>query len=172
MRRIMLIFCLVLLICQPGAANPVMISGVGQVELGQDIIVTEGHDKNGDIKYSFRVKDGAVWRGAVLLPINILPSKGSDFIKTDVLLNRILEEKASKDKNTLSIEKARRVMVGGRECATTTVKFDIPDGGIIYNLDITIIPETDGLKMVSFMCTDSDAQFWRPILQKILNSIS
>jgi hypothetical protein len=172
MRKIILAFCLMLLICRPVAANPVVILGVGQVELGQDIVMTEGHDKKGELNYSFRVKDGAVWRGAILMPINNISSNEfGNMVKTDVLLNRIIEEKISKSNDVLSTEKARRVMVGGRECATTTVKLGMPGAGIVANMDITIISGTDGLKMFGYMCADSDAQYWRPIMQKILASI-
>lgn len=172
MRKIILIFCLMLLTCGPVAANPLVILGVGQVELGQDIVMTEGHDKKGDINYSFRTKDGVVWRAAMLMPIsNISSNELGNIIKTDVLLDRVIEEKISKSKDVLSTEKARRVMFGGRECATTIVKLAIPSAGIVANMDMTIISGADGLKMLTFMCADSDAQYWRPIMQKILVSI-
>lgn len=172
MRKIILVICLMLLTCGPVAANPVVILGVGQVELGQDIVMTEGHDKKGQINYSFRAKDGAVWRGAILMPIsNMSSNEFGDIIKTDVLLNRVIEEKISKSNDVLSTEKARRVMIGGRECATTTVKLGIPGAGIVANMDMTIISGADGLKMFGYMCADSDTQYWRPIMQRILASI-
>jgi hypothetical protein len=161
-----------LLTCQPLAANPVVISGIGRVELGQDIVMTEDRDKKGEITYTFRVKDGTVWRGATLMPVNNMPLTGiGDMIKTDVLLNKIIEEKISKDPDVLSTEKAGLITLGGRECATTEVKLAIPGGGIIANMDITIIPGAGGFKMVCFMCADSDTQYWRPVMHKILASI-
>lgn len=171
MRKMLLIFCLIVLICLPVAANPVVISGIGEVELGQGIVVTEDRDKKGEISYNFRVKDGEVWRGATLLPISNLSSDGADMIRTDVLLNRIVLEELSKDNDVLSTEKARQVTIGGRECATTTVKFAIPGGGFVANMDMTIISGTNGLKMFGYICADGDTQYWRPIMQMILARI-
>lgn len=173
MQKIIIVFCLLLLSCGSVAANPVVILGVGQVELGQDnIVMTEGHDKKGDINYNFRVKDGAVWRGAILMPIsNISTMQLGNMIKTDVLLNQVVEEKISKNTDILSTEKARRLVIGGKEIATTTIKFTMPGGGMVANMEMTIIPSTDGLKMVAYMCADSDTQYWQPIMQKIWANI-
>lgn len=172
MRKMILLICMMLLTCQPLAANPVVISGVGEVELGQDIVMTEGHDKKGDLIFSFRIKDGAVWRAATLMPIKNMPTgKFSDMIKTDVFLNKVIEEAFSKNPEVLSTEKARKVMIGGRESATASVKLFIPGGGVVANTDMTIISGTDGYKLVGYMCADSDTQYWRPIMQKILASI-
>lgn len=172
MRKIILIFCLILLTSQPLAANPAVISGIGKVELGQNIVMTEDRDKKGEITYNFRVKDDTVWRGVTLMPVSTLSSNGiGDIIKLDVLLNQILEEKISNDADVLATEKARIITVGGRECATAAVKLAIPGGGVIADMDLTIIPAADGLKMVCFMCADSDTQYWRPVMYKILASI-
>ena len=172
MRKMILVFCLMLLTCGSVAANPIVISGVGQVEFGQDIVVTEFYDKKGDINYSFRAKDGAVWRAAMLMPIsNISSTDLSNIVKTDALLDQIIEEGISKDNGVLSTEKARLTMLGGKECSTAIVKLTIPSAGIVANMDMTLIQGADGLKMLAFMCADSDAQYWRPIMQKILVSI-
>ena len=172
MRKIILICGLILLICRYGAANPVMISGIGEVELGPDIVMTEGHDKQGELVYNFRVKDGEVWRGAMLMPLKDIPFNGvGDMIKTDVFLNKVIEEKISKDENVLSTEKAKRIMVGGKECATAAVKMGIPEGAIIANLDMTMVSGSNGIRIFCYMCADSDAEYWKPVMQKILAMI-
>jgi len=172
MRKIILVFCLMLLTCGSVAANPILIPGVGQIELGQDIVVTEFFDKNGDINYSFRTKDGAVWRAAMLMPISSISSTNlSNIIKTDVLLDQIIEEKVSKGNDVLSTEKSRRMMLGEKEYATAILKLTLPSAGIVANMDMTLIQGAAGLKMIAFMCADSDAQYWRPIMQKILVNI-
>ncbi len=172
MRKILLLVWLVLFVCRPAAANPVTIEGVGQVELGQGILVTEGHNKKGEINYGFKVKDGAVWRGATLLPITSFSSNGTEnMIKLDVFLDKIIDEKVRNSENILAAEKARKVILGGKECATTSIKMEIPGGGIVANMEMIIIPGADGLKMFGFMCSDSDAQYWRPIMLKIAASI-
>lgn len=172
MRKIILVFCLMLLTCGSVTANPIVILGAGQVELGQDIIVTEVSDQKGDINYSFRVKDDAVWRAAMLMPISkVSPTDLRNFIKTDVFLDQIIAEKISKDNDVLSTEKSRRMMLEGKEFATAILKLTIPSAGIVTNMDMTLIQGADGITMFTFMCADSDAQYWRPIMQKILVSI-
>jgi len=132
----------------------------------------EGHDKKGDLNYSFRVKDGVVWRAAMMMPISNMPSNElGNIIKLDVLLDRSVGEELSKRNDVLSTEKSRQIMLGKKECATIIVKLAIPSVGFVANMDMTMIPGVDGLKMFTFMCADSDAQYWRPIMQKISASI-
>jgi hypothetical protein len=168
MKKIFLLFCLLLLTCHPAAANPVIILGVGQVELGNDIMVTESPDKKGNLNYGFKVKDGAVWRGAVLFPISNI--ENGDILKPDAVLDRMMEERTNKDKDVLSTEKSKRITIGGKEFTTATAKFSA-SGGLVANIDFIIIPGTDGMKQFGFMCADSDAQYWRPIMQKIASNI-
>ena len=173
MRKVILIVCMMVLTCLPVAANPVVIVGVGQVELGEDIIMTEDHDKKGSINYSFRAKDGEVWRGAILMPVSkLVDNQFGDMLKMDVLLNRIIEEAARNNKDIFSVEKARQLTVGGREFAISTLKVNIPSAGIVQNLDMVLIPGTTEIKMVAYACADSDAQYWRPIMEKIVVTIS
>ncbi len=170
MRKMIVIFCLLLLACQPVSANSVEILGAGKVELGQDFVVTEVRDKNGDINYSFRVKDGEVWRGAMLMPIKDMTAKEANIIKMDVLLNQIIEGNISKMNDVLSTEKARQMMVGENTYTTASMKFGIPGGGIVANMDMTIISGANGLKLFTYICADGDSQYWKPVMQKILIS--
>lgn len=172
MQKIILIFCLILLTCGSVAANPRVIQGVGQVELERDIVMTGDHDAKGDLNYSFRVKDGAVWRAALMMPVNNMPSNElGNIIKLDVLLDEIVSGELGKSNDVLSIEKSRLIMLGKKECATITVKLALPNAGFVANMDMIMIPGVDGLKMFTFMCSDSDAQYWRPIMQKISATI-
>ncbi|MCE5286748.1 MAG: hypothetical protein LLG02_12990 [Pelosinus sp.] len=172
MRKTILIFCLTLFFCLPVEATPVAISGVGEVELGQDITVTESQNKKGEPVYSFIVKDGAIWHGALLLPLNANSNNPAfnDKTKTDALLNKMIEEKFSKDESFLTSER-RTVVLNGKEYTSATLKMAKPTSGIVVNMDMILIPATDGLKIFSYICADSDTQYWRPILQKIAAAI-
>ena len=169
MKKIILLFCLLLLTSGAVSANPVDIQGIGQVELGKEITMTEVPDKKGDISYSFKVKDGTVWRAVILKSINDMPNSiSNNIIKMDGLLNKIADEKFSKKEDFLSSEKAKLITLNGKEGATNTIKMSMPVAGIVVNMDTIIISEPSGLKLFMFMCADSDAQYWRPIMQKIV----
>lgn len=172
MRKIILVFCLLLITSGSISANPVQIDGIGSVELREGIIMTEIKDKKGEVNYSFKIKDGPVWRAALLLPIsNLSANNFGNIIKMDVLLDRIIDEKLSKNPDVLSTEKASLTMLSGKECATTSAKMDIVSAGIVANMDMAIIAGSNGVTMFAFMCADSDTEYWRPMMQKILASV-
>lgn len=171
MRKIIVILCLTLLICLPVQANPVTILGVGEVDLPRDITVTQGLDNKGNANYFFKAKDGGVWRAAMLMPISrIASNEYNDFLKMDTLLDKVIQDKLS-NKNTLDIEKAKQITIGGKACTMAALKMEASTGGIIANMDIMMIPGSDGLKMFGYVCADGDTHYWRPIMQKIAANI-
>lgn len=173
MRKIFLTLCFAFLINLPVQANPVTIPGIGEVDPGQNITVTEVPDKKGAIDYAFKIKDGQVWRSAKLMPFkDMLPSEINDVLKLDRLLDLTVEKKLKLTKDFLEATPAKLITLGGKECATASVKMDGSGaGGIIANMEILLVPSNNGLKLFMYMCADSDATYWRPIMQKITAAI-
>lgn len=171
MRKVLLILLLSFLVFRPAAANPVNIEGVGEVDLSQDIKVTQSQDKKGRANYSFIVKDGSVWRGASLMPVEDLAPNSMEMVKLDVMLNRIVAEKFRNNANFLAADPAAQLKLKDKECGLVSIKITPPGTGLVANLDIMIIPGANGYKMFGFMCADSDAQYWRPIMRKIAANI-
>lgn len=171
MRKVLLIMLLSLFAFRPAAANPVNIVGVGEVELSQDIKVTQTFDKKGAVNYSFIVKDGRLWRAANIMPVKDLSKNNMEMIKLDVMLNRMIAEISENNPDFLEADNAKLLMLKDKECATVSLKMTPPGTGLVANLDMLIIPCSNGYKMFGFMCADSDAQYWRPIMQKIAANI-
>jgi len=172
-RKLIVMISLLLLVNLPVSANPVNISGIGDVELGQNITVTEGHDSKGKTTYGFKVKDGDLWRGACLFAPQTLPDNNniSNIFKLDALLNKIVDEKFSKNTDFVAADKAKLLKLGNKEAASVTFKMTNPAIGIVLNMNMILVSTTDGVKMVLVMYADSDTPYWRPIFNKIISNI-
>lgn len=170
MRKIFTLFSLLLLMYLPVTVNAANLSGIGEVDLGQNITVTESTDKKGKLIYNFKVKDGAVWRGASLFAPMSLPN-GSLF-KLDAMLEKIIADKISQDETFLVADKVKLTQFGTKEAASANVKMSSPNFGfIIINSNITLLSTPDDIKMLMFLCADSDAAYWQPTLNKIISSM-
>lgn len=172
MYKILLIICLTLFTCLPVQANPVTILGIGDVELPQDIITTQGHDNKGNIIYFFKIKDGDIWRGAALfLPKVVASSEVGNFTKMDKALDFIVGKVRDKDKHIFDSENSKLIVIEGKEFAETSLKFEASSGGVIGNMDAILFMAEDGMKVTSFICADSDRHYWKTIEQKILSKM-
>ena len=171
MRKLLLLFSLLVILCQPAAANPVTLTGFGDVDLEQAITVTEAHDKNGSIIYNLKVKDGNIWRGAMLFPPKTVTNKAaiSTAIKTDVLLDNLVAEKFAKRTDFIEADKAAPLQLGSKIGASTNLKATA--SSLILNMNIILLSTNDGNKFTMLACADSDMSYWQPIFHKIVSTI-
>jgi hypothetical protein len=172
MRKLFVILSLLLMVCLQAAANSMTIAGLGEVDFGQNITATEKQDKNGNPIYSLQVKDGMVWRGAMLIPPKIIPNSDQlSKIGLVQILNKMVDEKFSTNKDFLAADKAKMLGQDSNGAAFVSYKNAISNGGVIMNMDLMLVSKTDGIAMIAFTCADSDAEYWRPIIQKVVLGI-
>jgi hypothetical protein len=171
MRKVIIMIFLMMMCCLQAAANSVTVAGVGEVDFGPNITATENQDKNGNPVYSLQVKDGKVWRGAMLKAPKTIPN--SDKVSKMGLvefLNKTVDKKISSNKDFLDADKAK-MMGQGNNAAVVSYKIAAPNGGIIMNMDMMLVSKADGVEIITFTCADSDAEYWRPIIQKVVLGI-
>lgn len=174
MRKLWLIFSLFVLLCLPQAANAANFSGIGDIDLGPNVTVGETTDKKGALIYNLRTKDGAVWRGASLFAPATMPNtKGIETtLKLDAMLTKMIKEKFSNDEAFLAADSVKIIKLGQREAATCNIKMSQPSFGfMVINMNMSLIPSAEGLKMVVFISADSDAAYWQPAITTILAHI-
>lgn len=174
MRKLYTLFSLLLLMYLPITVNAANLSGFGEVDLGQNITITESTDKKGNLIYNFKVKDGAVWRGASLFAPMTLPNSDllSNTIKLDVMLEKIIAEKISNDETFLSADKVKLLQFGTKEGASSNIKMSSSKFSfMVVNTNMTLISTPNDIKMIMFLCADSDAAYWQPTLNKIISSM-
>lgn len=174
MRKLLITVALLWLFCLPVTANPVIIAGVGEIDFGPNITVTESQDNKGNTLYNFKVKDGDVWRGASLIFDPTDSPKGkltSRAMELDIL-DKIAANKFSRNEGLVEIDKAKILQIDNKEAASISVKMTSPNiGFVITNMNMILLSTTDNTKILMFMCADGDAPFWRPVLYKIVSKI-
>lgn len=171
MRKIILMLCFLLLVGLPVQAKTVTFTGIGELDLPEDITVAEIVESNNNIDYFLKVRDGAVWRSAVVYPFKEFMYKDMDKIKPDSFLKLVTDHIGNNDPNVFGIEKAKLITLAGREVATETFKLQVPSAGFIGNMELILITGSFETKLFIFACADADTQYWRPILQNIFVSI-
>lgn len=169
MRKILFMVCLALLVYLPAQAKPVAIDGIGEVDIPENVLVLQYRIGDGELNYCFRVKEGEIFRGAVLFLPKFF-SFDEETSNIERLLDQIPKHLMQKYKSyVLEIQKPKIIILKGKECYMVTMKRQMPP--IIERTDFLVIPEFQGIKLTSFSYSDSDAQYWRSIMLKIASMI-
>ncbi|MBP2643771.1 MAG: hypothetical protein H6Q67_1658 [Firmicutes bacterium] len=156
-------------------ANSITFPEVGTVELPSNIEVSEDPSKNGVMNYNIRVYDNNIWRGATILGCQKVSELEHDFDNTEKIkdsLNKELDKIKNSNSNwtVLQVEPAKQIFRDGKIVYLSGAKVVYPYVAIVTNMDVYFF-KTDCVNMVLVASADADAQYWRPIITKMLTNI-